>query len=248
MAQPASSVATDTSVQPRSTKKPMGPVFKVASGPAKWADERVGLASLSRPFLRKVFPDHWSFLLGEVALYSFIILLITGVFLTIWFKPSMAEIEYEGTYQLLRGLPMSEAYESTLALSFDIRGGLLVRQMHHWAAMLFVAAMLTHSLRIFFTGAFRKPREINWVIGVSLLGVGLIEGFAGYSLPDDLLSGTGLRFVDGLIRSIPLIGTWAEFFAFNGEFPGDPRRTWWATRCSRCTRPRPVASSSSCSA
>ena len=178
------------------------------------------MAKLSRPFIRKVFPDHWSFLLGEVALYSFIILLLTGVFLTFWFKPSMAEIEYEGTYQLLRGLQMSEAFESTLAISFDIRGGLLIRQMHHWAAMLFLAAMLAHSLRIFFTGAFRKPREINWLIGVSLLFIGLIEGFAGYSLPDDLLSGTGLRFVDGLVRSIPIIGTWAEMFVFAGEFPG----------------------------
>jgi ubiquinol-cytochrome c reductase cytochrome b subunit len=222
MAQPAATATTgSTAVQPQTPKKPMGPVFKVASGPARWADERVGLASLSRPFLRKVFPDHWSFLLGEVALYSFIILLITGVYLTIWFKPSMAEIEYEGTYQLLRGLPMSEAYASTLALSFDIRGGLLVRQMHHWAAMLFVAAMLAHSLRVFFTGAFRKPREINWLIGVGLLSIGLVNGFTGYSLPDDLLSGTGLRFVDGLVRSIPLIGTWAEFFVFAGEFPGD---------------------------
>jgi ubiquinol-cytochrome c reductase cytochrome b subunit len=92
--------------------------------------------------------------------------------------------------------------------------------MHHWAAMVFVAAMLTHSLRIFFTGAFRKPREINWLIGVALIGLGLVEGFAGYSLPDDLLSGTGLRFVDGLIRAIPSIGTWAEFFTFGGEFPG----------------------------
>src|SRR5215207_1505930 len=221
MAQPASTVDTDTSVQPRAPKKPMGPVFKVASGPARWADERVGLAGLSRPFLRKVFPDHWSFLVGEVALYSFIILLITGVFLTIWFKPSMAEIEYEGTYQLLRGLPMSEAYASTLSLSFDIRGGLLLRQMHHWAAALFVAAMLAHSLRIFFTGAFRKPRELNWVIGVGLLALGIFEGFFGYSLPDDLLSGTGLRFLDGAVRATPVIGTWAEFFVFGGEFPGD---------------------------
>jgi ubiquinol-cytochrome c reductase cytochrome b subunit len=93
--------------------------------------------------------------------------------------------------------------------------------MHHWAAAVFLAAMLTHSLRIFFTGAFRKPREINWLIGVAMLTLGLIEGFAGYSLPDDLLSGTGLRFVDGLIRAIPLIGTWAEFFTFAGEFPGE---------------------------
>jgi ubiquinol-cytochrome c reductase cytochrome b subunit len=221
MARPAATTADTDHIQPERPQKELGPVFKAAAGPAKWADERIGIAGLGRPFLRKVFPDHWSFLLGEVALYSFIILLLTGVFLTIWFKPSMAEIDYQGTYQLLRGLPMSEAYASTLSLSFDIRGGLLLRQMHHWAAMLFIAAMLTHSLRIFFTGAFRKPREINWLLGVALLTMGLIEGFAGYSLPDDLLSGTGLRFVDGLIRSIPLIGTWAEFFMFGGQFPGD---------------------------
>ena len=221
MARPAATVADNTAVQAQIPKKELGPVFKVAAGPAKWADERLGVATLSRPFIRKVFPDHWSFLLGEIALYSFVILLLSGVFLTIWFKPSMAEIEYEGTYQLLRGLPMSEAYASALSLSFDIRGGLLVRQMHHWAAMLFIAAMLAHTLRVFFTGAFRKPREVNWLLGVAMSVMGLIEGFAGYSLPDDLLSGTGLRFVDGLLRSIPLIGTWAEFFVFGGEFPGD---------------------------
>ncbi len=220
MAKPAATVTDERAVAADTPPKELGPVFKVAAGPAKWADDRIGIAKLSKPFVRKVFPDHWSFLLGEVALYSFIILLLTGVFLTIWFKPSMGEVEYEGTYQLLRGLDMSEAYESTLALSFDIRGGLLMRQMHHWAAMLFIAAMLAHSLRIFFTGAFRKPREINWLIGVGLMATGVIEGFAGYSLPDDLLSGTGLRFVDGLIRAIPVIGTWAEFFVFGGEFPG----------------------------
>jgi ubiquinol-cytochrome c reductase cytochrome b subunit len=220
MAKPATTVKGDQAIEAHVPKKQLGPVFKAASGPAKWADERVGVASLSRPFIRKVFPDHWSFLLGEIALYSFIILLVTGVWLTIWYKPSMAEIDYDGTYQLLRGVTMSESFASTLAISFDIRGGLLVRQMHHWAAALFLAAMLAHSLRVFFTGAFRKPREINWVIGVAMLMMGLIEGFAGYSLPDDLLSGTGLRFVDGLIRAIPLIGTWAEFFVFGGEFPG----------------------------
>src|SRR5829696_138445 len=221
MAQPASTVDTGSSVQPQAPKKPLGPVFKVAAGPPPWADERIGLAGLSRPFLRKVFPDHWSFLLGEIALYTFIILLLSGVFLTLWFKPSMAEIEYEGSYQLLRGIPMSEAYASTLAISFDIRGGLLLRQMHHWAAMVFVAALLTHSLRVFFTGAFRKPREVNWLIGVGMLVIGMFEGFMGYSLPDDLLSGTGLRFMDGAIRATPVIGTWAEFFFFGGEFPGD---------------------------
>jgi quinol---cytochrome-c reductase cytochrome b subunit len=221
MAKPATTVKGDQAIEGHVPDKQLGPVFKAAAGPAKWADERLGIATLSRPFIRKVFPDHWSFLLGEIALYSFVILLISGVFLTIWYKPSMAEIDYEGTYQLLRGVSMSESYASTLALSFDIRGGLLVRQMHHWAAALFLASMLAHSLRVFFTGAFRKPREINWVIGVAMLAMGLIEGFAGYSLPDDLLSGTGLRFVDGLVRSIPVIGTWAEFFVFGGEFPGD---------------------------
>ena len=221
MAKPANTVTTAESVQGQPPRKPLGPVFKVAAGPARWADERVGLAGLSRPFLRKVFPDHWSFLLGEIALYSFIVLLLSGVFLTIWFKPSMAEIEYEGSYQLLRGLHMSEAYASTLDISFDIRGGLLLRQMHHWAAAIFVAAMFAHSLRIFLTGAFRKPREVNWLIGIAMLVIGMFEGFMGYSLPDDLLSGTGMRFMDGAIRATPVIGTWAEFFFFGGEYPGD---------------------------
>ena len=221
MAQPAATVPDESAVRAQTPKKELGPVFKLAAGPTKYLDDRLGVAGLGRPFLRKVFPDHWSFLLGEIALYSFIVLILSGIFLTIWFKPSMAEIEYEGTYELLRGIQMSEAYASTLGLSFDIRGGLLLRQMHHWAAAVFVAAMLTHSLRIFFTGAFRKPREINWLIGVAMLTLGIINGFTGYSLPDDLLSGTGLRFVDGLIRSIPVIGTWAEFFTFAGEFPGE---------------------------
>jgi ubiquinol-cytochrome c reductase cytochrome b subunit len=221
MARPATIVTDDPAVEAQVPDQEMGPVFKAAAGPMKWADERLGLAALGRKNLRKIFPDHWSFLLGEVALYSFIICIVTGIFLTIWFKPSMGEVEYEGSYQLLKGLQMSEAYSSTLALSFDIRGGLLMRQMHHWAAMLFVAATIVHMLRVFFTGAFRKPREINWLLGVAMMVMGLVEGFAGYSLPDDLLSGTGLRFVDGLVRSIPLIGTWAEFFVFGGEFPGD---------------------------
>ena len=191
-----------------------------AGAAAEWVDDRVGAARLGKGLIRKVFPDHWSFLLGEIALYSFIVLLLTGVFLTIWFKPSMAETQYDGSYQLLKGIPMSKAFASTLQLSFDVRGGLLLRQVHHWAAILFTAAAVVHMLRIFFTGAFRKPREVNWLIGIGLLSMALVEGFAGYSLPDDLLSGTGLRFVDGLIRSIPVIGTWAEFLVFGGQFPG----------------------------
>ncbi len=218
MAKPTSVVETSPEVEAR---EPEEKSSFPSSGPLNWADERTGLAKIGRFGLRKIFPDHWSFLLGEIALYSFVVLLLTGVFLTIWFKPSMAEIEYDGSYQLLKGMPVSEAFASTLHISFDVRGGLLVRQIHHWAALLFVAAAFVHMLRVFFTGAFRKPREVNWLIGVGLMSMSLIAGFAGYSLPDDLLSGTGLRFVDGLIRSIPLIGTWAEFFVFGGQYPGD---------------------------
>ncbi|WP_394277878.1 cytochrome bc complex cytochrome b subunit [Luteococcus sp.] len=218
MARPA---AVAENAEPVEAQRPTGATSAAKRGGGyTWFDERLGLARLGKHNLRKVFPDHWSFLLGEIVLYSFIVCLITGIFLTIWFRPSMAEVEYHGAYQLMRGIPMSEAYASTLTLSFDIRGGLLVRQIHHWAALLFIAGGVAHMLRVFFTGAYRKPREINWVIGVALMALSLIEGFAGYSLPDDLLSGTGLRFADGLIRSIPLIGTWAEFFIFGGEFPG----------------------------
>ncbi|GAA5034533.1 cytochrome b [Actinopolymorpha pittospori] len=189
--------------------------------PLEFLDERVGLAKLVKKNLRKVFPDHWSFLLGEIALYSFIILLLSGTFLTLWFKPSMQEVVYSGPYGPLQGVHMSEAFASTLHISFDVRGGLLMRQIHHWAAMLFIGAMTIHMLRVFFTGAFRKPREINWLIGTILLQLGLIEGFTGYSLPDDLLSGTGLRFIEGLVRAIPVVGTYVSYFVFGGAFPGD---------------------------
>jgi ubiquinol-cytochrome c reductase cytochrome b subunit len=192
-----------------------------AGAAAEWADERLGLATMAKKNLRKVFPDHWSFMLGEIALWSFVVLLLTGVFLTLWFRPSMGETVYSGSYDQLRGLEMSEAYASTLNISFDVRAGLLMRQMHHWSAMLFIAAMLVHLMRVYFTGAFRKPRELNWVIGCLLLLLGTLEGFTGYSLPDDLLSGTGLRAADGFMKSMPVVGTYMSFFLFGGEFPGD---------------------------
>ena len=137
--------------------------------------------------LNKVFPTHWSFLLGEIAMYSFIILLLTGVYLTLFFDPSMNDVTYNGVYQPLRGVEMSKAYASTLDISFEVRGGLFVRQVHHWAALMFSAAIMVHLARIFFTGAFRRPREANWVIGSLLLILSMFEGYFGYSLPDDLL-------------------------------------------------------------
>ncbi len=188
---------------------------------ATWADDRLGIATATKKQVRKVFPDHWSFMLGEIALWSFVVLLLTGVFLTLWFKPSMAEIVYEGSYDQWRGMHMSEAYASTLDISFDVRGGLLMRQMHHWSARLFIAAMFVHMMRVFLTGAFRKPREVNWVIGALLLLLGILEGFAGYSLPDDLLSVTGMRIADGLVKATPVVGSYMSFFLFGGEFPGE---------------------------
>ncbi|MEU9156576.1 ubiquinol-cytochrome c reductase cytochrome b subunit [Streptomyces sp. NPDC048417] len=170
--------------------------------------------------MRKAFPDHWSFLLGEIALYSLIVLVLTGVWLTFFFKPEMQEVVYQGPYLPLRGQLVSGAFDSTLRISFDVRGGLLMRQAHHWAALVFVAAIGVHLLRIFFTGAFRRPREMNWVIGVTLFALALAEGFAGYSLPDDLLSGTGLRIAQGIMLSIPVVGTYVGMFAFGSEFPG----------------------------
>lgn len=189
--------------------------------PIIWSDERVGSAKGMKFLLRKVFPDHWSFLLGEVAMYSMVICLITGTFLTFWYIPSMGEVEYNGSFVPLKGIAMSEAYASTLHISFDIKGGLLIRQLHHWAALLFVVGIALHMARVFFTGAFRKPREINWVIGTVLSLLAIIEGFAGYSLPDDLLSGTGIRAMQGFMQSAPVIGSYMTSYVFGGPFPGE---------------------------
>lgn len=183
-------------------------------------DRRLPAAEAAKGLLRKAFPDHWSFLLGELALYSFVVLLLTGTWLTLFFEPGTKQTLYQGGYAPLNGLPVSQAFDSTMNISFDVRGGLLIRQMHHWAAVLFVAAIGVHMLRIFFTGAFRRPREGNWMIGVLLFFTALLEGFCGYSLPDDLLSGTGLRTANSIVMSIPVAGTYLAFFLWDGSFPG----------------------------
>ncbi|CAM3564345.1 cytochrome bc complex cytochrome b subunit [Kibdelosporangium persicum] len=201
--------------------KQANPAAKAAAAAGNWADDRLHAAGGLRKQLNKVFPTHWSFLLGEVALYSFIVLLLSGTYLALFFDPSMQHVEYQGAFVNLRGLGMSRAYETALNISFEVRGGLFVRQVHHWAALLFMAAIVLHMFRVFFTGAFRRPRETNWVIGILLFMLGAIEGFAGYSLPDDLLSGAGLRIMSGLILSLPVIGTWVNWLLFRGEFPGE---------------------------
>ena len=193
---------------------------KALSGTGGWLDDRFHGARGFRVLMRKVFPDHWSFMLGEIALWSFVILLLTGTFLSFFFVPSTTDVIYHGSYTKLNGLPVSEAYQSTLNISFDVRGGLLMRQIHHWAADLFMVAIIVHMLRVFFTGAYRKPREINWLIGIALFSLGLIEGLFGYSLPDDQLSGAGLRIFEGVLQGIPIVGTYLAFFLFGGPFPG----------------------------
>ena len=188
---------------------------------ANFVDTRMGASKIVKEFGRKLFPDHWTFLFGEVALYSFVILVLSGTFLTFFFDPSMAHVVYEGAYKPLYGIEMSAAYASTLDISFEIRGGLFMRQVHHWSALIFVAAASVHMLRVFFTGAFRRPRELNWVVGSVLLILALAAGFTGYSLPDDVLSGNGLRIIDGVMKAMPVVGTYLSFFFFGGEFPGD---------------------------
>jgi len=189
------------------------------------ADERFGIAKGGRVLLDKIFPDHWSFMLGEIALYSFVVLIATGIFLTLYFVPSQTTVIYHCApgphcYTPLIGKSMSEAYESTVSLSFAVRAGLLMRQMHHWAADVFVGSIVIHMGRIFFTGAFRKPRETNWLIGITMLIMAILNGFIGYSLPDDLVSGTGIRIGYSIVLSIPFVGSYLASFLFGGAFPG----------------------------
>ncbi|MDN4482162.1 cytochrome bc1 complex cytochrome b subunit [Demequina lignilytica] len=194
---------------------------RAAAGTANYVDERTSIGGFVKFFARKLFPDHWSFMLGEIALYSFIILLLSGVFLTAFFVPSMTLVTYDGPLETMQGVVVSEAFASTLHMSFEVPGGLLMRQIHHWAALLFTAAIVTHMARVFFTGAFRKPRELNWLVGFTLMILSLAAGFSGYSLPDDVLSGNGLRIIEGVVRSIPILGEYISFWIFGGEFPGE---------------------------
>jgi ubiquinol-cytochrome c reductase cytochrome b subunit len=188
--------------------------------PLRWVDERVGIASALRSGLNHVFPKHWSFMLGEIALYCFVVLVLTGTFLALFFEPSGTRTTYHGSYEPLVGVEGSAAFVSAVELSWDVPVGLLMRQIHHWAAVVFLAAIVLHVMRVFFTGAFRRPREINWLVGVGLVVLALSAGFSGYSMLDDLLSGTGLRVWYALILSIPFVGHWAAFLLFGGEFPG----------------------------
>ncbi|HET9058900.1 MAG TPA: cytochrome b N-terminal domain-containing protein [Acidimicrobiales bacterium] len=185
-----------------------------------FVDDRLGSSKWIRSALDKIFPDHWSFMVGEVAMYCFVLLIVTGIYLALFYSPSSQVVVYHGSYAPLDGQHFTQAYESVINLSFNVRFGLLMRQAHHWAANIFMAALVFHMCRVFFTGAFRRPREVNWIIGVTLLTIVMLEGFSGYSLPDDLLSGSGLRVVFSIVQSIPFVGPWLAFDVWGGAFPG----------------------------
>jgi ubiquinol-cytochrome c reductase cytochrome b subunit len=204
---------------PRARKRAEGPYGKIGKVLDE-LDDRLGVAKGGRTFMDKIFPDHWSFMLGEIALYSFVILLVTGVFLTLYFVPSSSVVVYHGPYLPLDGQRVTQAFESTVNISFKVRGGLLMRQMHHWACDIFVGSLVVHMARVFFTGAFRKPRELNWTIGLTLLILTIANGFLGYSLPDDLVSGTGIRIAYSILLSVPFVGSYLAFWVFGGNFPG----------------------------
>ena len=169
-----------------------------------WLDERFGTNAVLHVALTKIYPDHWSFYLGEFALYFFLVLVGTGIWLTFAFDAGA-----------------QNAYASVLALADRSHPiGYEIRQIHHWAAVCFVAAILVHMGRIFFTGAFRRPRELNWMVGLCMLALASFTGFTGYSLPNDGLSGTGLRIAYSVALSIPLIGRWAAgVFVGGDDFP-----------------------------
>src|SRR5213592_4661636 len=186
----------------------------------QFIDQRSGGAPFIRKTLRYLFPDHWSFLLGEVALYAFIVLVLTGIYLTLFFKPSLTQVHYHGGYAPLEGRSMSEAYQSTVDISLRVKAGLLIRQTHHWAADFFVAAIVLHLFRIFFTGAFRKPRDLTYYIGLTMLAAALLEGYLGYSMVDDLLSGMGLAIGYAVLMSIPFVGANLAQLVWGDPYPG----------------------------
>jgi len=184
-------------------------------------DDRLGSANFTTKALRKVFPDHWSFMLGEICVYAFMTLLATGTYIAFFFSDSTLPVTYSGAYTPLVGRVVPQSYASVLDLSFAVPLGLFIRQMHHWAALLFTGAILFHMSRVFFTGAFRKPREMNWIVGLTLMLLAIADGFSGYSLPGDAMSGAGLQIAYSVAESIPVVGSWLAFGFFGGKYPTD---------------------------
>jgi ubiquinol-cytochrome c reductase cytochrome b subunit len=182
-------------------------------------DARLHIRKDARKTANKVFPSNWSFLLGEVAVFSLVILVLTGTFLTFFYRPNVEMITYTGSNPVFNGRTLPAAFESIVRLSSDVNGGLLFRRLHRGASHLFIATVVLHMLRVMLTGAFRKPRELNYFVGIGLLTLAFGAGFTGYSLPYDSLAGTGIRIAYTELLSLPLIGDRVAFWIFGGAFP-----------------------------
>lgn len=191
--------------------------FRRADG-EPWGSSLVGLVDALR---RRPVPHAWPVLFGAASVACLVVLIVSGVFLTIFYTPSSALVRYHGPYPLLRGVEMSEAFGSTMRISFEVPGGLLIRQAHHWAALLLPAVLLVRLLGAFFTGEFRRPRRGQWLALFGVFIAALLGGWSGYALPDDLLAGTGLRIFSGVVLGIPVVGTSLSMLIFGGEFPGE---------------------------
>jgi cytochrome b-561 len=176
-----------------------------------WITDRLGLDRFSAKYLGKPFPEHPTFFLGEIALFCFVILVGTGMYLALFYEPSAAPVTGGAG-------PMPAAYASILAIDAHPFGA-LVRRMHHWAAQLMIASITLHLLRIYFTASYRKPREVNWLLGLVLLGATIGTSFAGYLLPYDQFAVTATAIGYGIARSIPWIGPVVADYGFAGQFP-----------------------------
>ncbi len=179
----------------------------------KWLDERLELRKFKDKFLSKTFPTHPTFLLGEIALFSFITLVITGVFLGFLYEPSSKMVS-------LYGEMVPSAYASVVRIDL-LPMGMIIRRIHHWSAMVMIAAIITHLMRIYFTAAYRKPRELNWLVGLALWGMAMVAAFTGYLLPYSQFSVTATSIAYYIVKSVPWVGGWISRLLFAGEFPSD---------------------------
>ncbi|GGL42428.1 menaquinol-cytochrome c reductase cytochrome b subunit [Halarchaeum grantii] len=183
-----------------------------------WVSERFE-TEVFEPYLGKSFPAEDSFLLGEVALFSFVVLVLTGTYLGLFYIPSIESVTYHGSVVRYQGQELPGAFASVLQLTYDVPFGMFVRRFHHWAAHIFVASIALHMLRVFFTGAYRKPREANWAVGVVLAALAMLAAYTGYSLPFDEFATTATSIGFNLASSIPLLGDFLAQLVFGGDYP-----------------------------
>ena len=186
----------------------------------QWLDERLDIARLSNKFLRKAFPVHHSFFLGEITLFAFITLLITGIFLTFNFEASSRLVDANGQM-------VPAAYASILYID-SLPVGAVIRSAHHWSAHIMIAAAFLHLIRILLSGAYKKPREVNWFVGLGLIGLAIVTAFTGYALPNDAFAEAATKVGYNIALAVPWIGEWIAQVVFGGSFPTErsiPRLT-----------------------